>query len=342
LEVSIEVTNRCSLHCLHCSSRAGIPFANELTLPEIMMIIREAKKINTNIITLSGGEPLLREDIEEIIRFIKKNKMEIRLQTSGCYKFAGDYEAIPNRFLNLFSDLPSKSKIVFSIHGLSETHDKITSAPNSLEITKQSIRLAKKKGIFTEVHTVFNSLNYQEATRIYHILENLKVDSWHVLRLVEQGRCAENPTLMLSIKEFRQLIKSIINLSKRFNYPKIELGHNISRYYWLYEHIDVAGCTLGEDKLLIKADGEIAYCAALKDLKYGNIRENKLHYFWHEHIDIVRYRNFLKNDYKYLKGKCSKCDILHLCKGGCLAQRINTYHDLFRGPDPLCFRKINR
>jgi radical SAM protein with 4Fe4S-binding SPASM domain len=120
---------------------------------------------------------------------------------------------------------------------------------------------------------------------------------------------------------------------------KLNLGHNIYRLYWLDNSKPSTRCQIGEDKFLIKANGEVTYCAALKSDRFGNIRDNALSYFWNEHPFVIEARSFLGSGFREMNGKCNTCEILEDCRGGCIAQRLYEYNELRRGPDPLCCRK---
>jgi len=313
-EVSIEITNKCNLKCIHCSSNAGNPFNNELSLTEIKDIIEQSRALGTAILTLSGGEPLLHPNIGEIIQYAKP--LEVRLQTSG--------NETMDKILQAF---PKTGKIVYSIHGLESTHETITGIAGSYRRAIENIRKTKEHGITAEVHIVANRLNYRQIPALEQTLQ-IPI---HLLRLVEQGRCQTN--LQLNKNQFRELQEMLLS------HPNILLGHNIDRRHLSDSSYEPLQCQLGKDKILIRANGDIAYCAAMKHTRIGNIRDDSLDYFWNSHPFITMVREFLSSGFRQMKGKCSKCDALNECRGGCIAQRLQKYNDLHRGPDPLCYRK---
>ncbi|MFH0752298.1 MAG: radical SAM protein [archaeon] len=317
-EISIEITNACHQHCLHCSSSAGKPFEDELTLEEIKDILRQAKELGAHIFTISGGDPLLREDIHEIITSARQQGFEIRLQTSGTYK-----GPITDEFLDFFSE-NIKDRIVYSVHGLKSTHDKITQTEGSFDTVMESIRRTRAKGITTEAHMAANKLNFKDIEELSKTLD------LHLLRTVPQGDCDKN--LMMNKQEFKETQETLTR-------SKAHIGHNLDKRHWSDQSLKINSCSLGEDKMLIRANGNFTYCAALKHIPFGNIRDKSLAYLWNEHPSAKAFRKFLKEDYKDLKGKCSTCELLERCKGGCIAQRIHSYGDMMQGPDPKCYKK---
>ena len=339
-EVSIEITNKCSMKCIHCSSEAGEEFSNELSLDEILSIIDQTKSLGGNILTLSGGDPILRANLFDIIKYARSKDFEIRLQTSGAYDFGHGLVPIPISHLDAFlENMKPSDKLVYNVLGLQSTHERITSVDGSYELVMKSIRRTKDRGINVEVHTVPNGFNYREIPQLADVLGAEKIDSWHLLRLVPQGRCAEHPELELKKEQFQELQESIAVLSKRNSRMKLKLGHNIDRRYWSDNSYSTIQCQIGENKLLIRANGDVTYCAALKYDGFGNIRNNPLVYFWKEHPFVKEVRLFLDSGFQEMTGKCNSCDILDNCRGGCVAQRLYHHEELKRGPDPLCYRK---
>lgn len=342
-EVSIEVTNKCSLNCIHCSSQSGSELPKELTLDQILQTIDQAKLLGAHILTLSGGEPLLRKDLFEIIAHARENDFEIRLQTSGAYDFGHGLEAIPAEMLTRFlPDSSPQDKIIYSILGLDDAHDQLTSTPESYNLVMKSIHRTSLLHIPIEVHTVPNKLNYQQMLPLAEILNQAGVDSWHLLRLVPQGRCTDHPELTLNKTQFQELQESLSAISKKDLKMKLILGHNLDRRYWSDDNCPASSCAIGEGKLLIRADGKVTYCAALKYHRFGNIQEHNLDYFWNQHPKIQEFRHFLAQEYAQMKGKCHDCDILPQCKGGCIAQRLYCSEDLLQGPDPLCYHQPSK
>ena len=302
------------------------------------MLINEAKELGAHILTLSGGDPCLRNDLFEIIKYARSKSFEIRLQTSGVYSFDNkNIVSIPIEFLEKFKEnIGPKDKIVYSLLGLKNSHEYTTSINESFNIVLESINKTRAHNIFTEVHTVVTSLNFKELPSILKILEENKVNSWHLLRLVPQGRCLENMELNLNREQFRKLQKTLLTMKSKK--VKIHLGHNIDKRYWIDESMPIKRCPIGRDKILVRVNGDLSFCAALKRRAELNIRLFRLKYFWEESWDAKSYQHYQKIITKFIKGKCKTCPILKSCRGGCLAQRMHKYNDIGQGPDPMCFR----
>lgn len=303
------------------------------------MVINEARHLGAYILTLSGGDPCLRKDLFEIIDYARLMSFEIRLQTSGVYSFDGkNIVSIPIEFLEKFNEnIGPKDKIVYSLLGLKESHNYMTTIEGSFDIVFESIKKTLEHHIFTEVHTVVTSLNFRELEAMLKVLEENNVNSWHLLRLVPQGRCLDNMDINLNIKQFRELQQTLINLHSEK--VEIHFGHNIDKRYWLDPSMPIHSCPIGRDKILIRPNGDVTYCAAIKTKASGNVRAVYLDYYWNDSWDAGNYRLFQSDKFPgFLKGKCHDCSIVKECRGGCIAQRIHTYGWIEQGPDPMCFK----
>lgn len=340
-EISLELTNRCYQKCIHCSSEAGVPFGNEFTFKEIKNIIDQAIKLGLESVILTGGEPLLRKDIEKVIKYLRKNKIFIKIISSGFFINKGRPTSISNKFLDFFRKNLSKNDIIaFSILGNKKIHEKINRTKGSFDIVSDSIRKTKEAGIKVGVQTTITTFNQKQLDEIKEFLIERKINNWHLLRLVVQGRCEKNPELELNEKEFKILQKKLIKISKEKLPFKLTISHNLDRRYWENSSYPIQECSIGKYRLFFRSNGEITYCCAIiSKPNFGNVREKSLEYFWYNHPFIVNTRNFLEGKKNSIKGKCHTCDISAQCRGGCIAQRLYKYNnDLYQGPDPLCYK----
>ncbi len=337
-ELTIEVTNLCDQKCLHCSSLSGKALPNELTFSEIKNLVLDFKDLGGQSVILSGGEPLLRPDITAIIHFIRAWGLKLEINTAGSYPNNAGVKEISNDLLKtLAADAPSGNKvqIVFSLLGIASKHDYMTGINGSFRALQRSILLAKIYGLDVGIHTVLCRNNFQDLTKIFTLLRHWGVNEWYILRLVNQGRASKSLDLELNPEEFKEAQTTLIGLRNLRAPFRWTMGHNIDRRYLLDPSFQPVACSLGHKSILVRADGSVTYCPALKHFEFGNIRDYGLRFFWEEHEFIRKFRDF---DYQKLTGKCSRCDLAKACLGGCPAQRLHHYGSLEKGPDPLCFR----
>jgi len=165
--------------------------------------------------------------------------------------------------------------------------------------------------------------------------------------LVPQGRCPDY--LITSKMQFFELQKIMVELYDKYFDGfsdcdiDVRVGDPANFMFLLDESILNHTCSAAKDRILIRSNGEAQFCAALKhspEYDYGNIREHNLAWMWEESPMAKKLREFHEWGWKNMKGRCSKCDYLNICKGGCLSQRIYKYKDMYWGPDPLCIRDL--
>lgn len=97
--VYFHVTQRCNLNCTYCYNKKNLNLSKELDTKNIIKILNKLKKINVEVVNFTGGEPLLRNDIEEILKEAKKLKFNVCLLTNGT---------LLNKHISILGDICSK------------------------------------------------------------------------------------------------------------------------------------------------------------------------------------------------------------------------------------------
>lgn len=358
-EVSIEVTNECHLACAHCSSEGGVAFEKELDTDLIKKIINTAsKKLGTRVISLSGGEPLLRPDLWDIIYHIKDQGMNVLLYTCGNYRsedtegelVSAKSEFAPDRVKRNIGalidgkDLHNHLKVIFSVEGLEVAHDALTRRVGSFKNVLDSIEMFR--GICTcETHFTPNRLNYRQIPDVFRMCEDIGISKMSLLRLVPQGRCVGHNYELLPTKEEMIEILRIIHRSKlacerRESKTALRIGDPLNwEFFW--DNRVTRRCRAGIDRILIRSNGEVQFCAALKhspNYDFGNVFKDDLVWMWNESPIVKQLRRLHYNEEK-VEGGCVDCEFYLNCHGGCTSQRIATHGDMFIGPDPLCTKE---
>lgn len=169
-EITIEVTQQCPNRCIYCSSLSDIEKEEQLDYATICHIVDDAKELGAKSVSLSGGEPFMREDIARVVNYINSNGMEVRLYTSGIYFVNGHYTSIPKQILETVSD--KLSCLIFNY----ESDDKrlyasiMGTEPDNFALLDETIKCAISLGISVETHFVPMHCNYRQ---IPHILAKL-------------------------------------------------------------------------------------------------------------------------------------------------------------------------
>lgn len=328
-EIKIEVTQKCPLNCLHCSSEANISKSVELTSEQVIQIVKDAKKLGVREITLSGGEPLLWPPLCEVISFCEEVNVPVVVYTTGNPLFDS------TSLLGSLTKAGLKS-VVVSLYGASpEIHDSITRVHESFDRTLFAIKNMISEGIRVGIHFVAMSPNWKEFSDVAELSRNLGVSRISVLRFVPHGRGSlVKDIFSLSKENLIELKKDISQIKKNKNSITIRIG---SPFNILLFNDDVY-CMASIDRAIIGPDGKAFPCDAFKNLDYpGNLcslSQGSLIDIWHN----SDYFNFVRNQLNQGLGPiCNECHHKTKCKGGCLAQKVlripkgNSLH-----PDPDC------
>jgi radical SAM protein with 4Fe4S-binding SPASM domain len=332
-ELTIEITKKCPMRCVLCSSEGGEQDPNELSLIELQKIVDDAISLGLKVISLSGGEPLESPHALNLIKYAKEKGIRVFLYTCGNIETKNGISAVDEKIFKVLKDL-AIDKIIFSIHGPnSEIHEQITTKTGSFENLILSIKRAQRFLHSVELHFVPLLSNYEFIPQICQLAEELGTQQLSILRFVPQGRGSKNRrNLELTgkhILELRKILEEVLRDSS----IHLRLGSPFNCF-----NIDNrTKCTAGIDKATLRHDGFLFPCVSLKriiveDLD-NNIRKTSFNDIWMNSriFYLIRsYHRLIKN------GNCGKCYYFNTCGGGCLTQRMIDSDDISRGGDPYC------
>lgn len=331
-EVKIELTNKCSRNCKHCSSNAtsSIDYLKELDFRDVCRIIKEAKQMGAQHIVFTGGEPLMYDRLPKLVSLTTQLGMQ-----STIYTFAYRTDETLNQYRSLIhlglnkivyslADSLSDEKEV-SIYDREQFFDKIFDGNNArlgFHYTVSKDSFSGLKAVVTETIDTFKTKRY--------------FDQVSLLRFVPHGKGTTNMDLskeeLLAIKDF------YLNANDK---DKIRLGTP-----WNILGIENTPCIIADEIMIIGFDG-IAYpCDSIKYYKKlgisGNIKENSLTEMYHSEY----FRNIRKFS---TSNSCLSCEQYSICKSGCIGQKIiSNYTDsqdkvltlkrCIHSKDPKCMR----
>ncbi len=256
-EITIEVTQQCPNRCIYCSSLSDMEKTERLDYTTIIQVVDDAVALGAKTVSLSGGEPFLREDIEEIVDYIYARGVRLRFYSSGIYSDGNQYSSIPTSLLEAV-----KGKIdalIFNYETVdAELYATImgTEAAN-LALLDETIHSAIALGIPVEAHLVPMHCNYHKIPDVLSKLYAMGVKNVSLLRLVPQGRVLENKELVVLSSEEQEELKQILAESQDTYEGKIRLGLPFAAKR--------AACGTGTVKLTVRYDGFVFPCEAFKD-----------------------------------------------------------------------------
>lgn len=294
-EVTVEVIQKCNLNCIFCSSFSTIKSENEIPLDLLINISKFAKEKGAVGINISGGEPLLKNDLIDYIHFNNMLNLESNIYTSGtvnCEKLLGgveDYGIDKNLIKFIFNYQSSNPEVFNRIVGTNTFN---------VENINNNIKLILSRGYKVEAHIVPNKINLPNIEKTVSFLRDVGVNRVSFLRLVLQGRAKYNKE-SLQLDEKTDLINFLNFIKTKYsdNNFSVRLGTPFSR------RNEINGktfCAAGFCKLIIRYDGVVFPCEAFKEAfnnhlyVLGNIFQEKLETIWNNHYALSNIKRLSK------------------------------------------------
>lgn len=309
-----ECTLTCNAHCKHCGSSAEKQkYAGELSTEKIKEAFKQiandmdATKI---LINVTGGEPLVRQDLYEVMEYAT-NELGFHwgMTTNGILLTEENIEKLRKANMETIS---------ISIDGLQKTHDEFRGVPGSYEKIIENIKNLKKANYVRhiQVTTVVNKTNIQELEALYNIMLGLELDSWRLASMDPIGRAKENEELLLNGKELKQLLDFIMTKNKE---KKLSVRYGCPGFLGLKYEKDTRGyyfnCRTGINVASILYNGDLFVCPnvpRIKRLIQGNIRNDNFKEVWDK-----KYKEFRTKDRTKCQ-ECEECQWWEYCLGGAM------------------------
>ena len=331
-----EVTQSCDLACKHCRAAAQpIPSPDELTSAEGKALIDQIAEMHIPIFVMTGGDPLKRKDVFELIRYAAGKGVKVALTPS----------ATPLLTREAIFKLKEAGlvRLGISLDGSTpKIHDEFRGLPGAWARTIQAIEWANEAGLPIQVHTTISRHNAHELDELCALFERLAIVMWNVFFLVPVGRGQLGD--MLSGEEFEQVFGKIYELSHRvsFQIKTTEAMHY--RRYLLQHNLEERRLGHGRSASTVRAtdyeagaptsdaqtrtatwatrrvnDGKgflfvshlgSVYPSGFLPIHAGNVKQAPLK-------DIYRYAPIFRSlrDTSQLKGKCGACEYKEICGG---------------------------
>ena len=342
-----EITRACDLACRHCRAEA-INWRDplELKTKEGYRLLDQINSMGTPIMVLSGGDPIKRDDIFDLVRYGKS--LGMRMAT------------IPAATPNLTFDIVKKLKdagldqMALSLDGpTAQVHDAFRGAEGAFDITMQGARWAHEVNLPLQINTTFSGFNFEYFDDIAQLVKDLGVVFWEVFFLVPMGRGKvlhqitpeQYESLFEKLYDYSNKVGYIVKITEAQQYKRFVLqkekgkarlqsqsSHKSERDEFSHgkRHIGRTSKTVnaGNGFVFISHTGDI-YPSGFLPLSTGNIREVSLVDTYREHPTFKLLRNYSK-----LVGKCGICKYRNVCGGS--RSRAYAMTSNMMGTDPLC------
>lgn len=277
-EIQIEIGNVCRFNCLHCSTIESRDVNNLFwNIDQITELISNHSKDTT--IYLTGGEPLINVNLENIIEFLSKqqNVARVGMFTSGVIFNNGLITNVSNEMATRLKGVGLAEVYISIYNDESKGHESITGFEGSLNATLSSIENLKDAGIKVKSHLVLNKHNIDKIDDIIAFCEDVGIEEVRLLKLVNHGNAKMNWTEIGVDNDTQdKVINSIVRKKENFNIRITCSGFpNLAPCRPLEGSV---GCEAGTSLLYIDYFGDVYPCACVnkkEDFKIGNIVEQE-------------------------------------------------------------------
>jgi MoaA/NifB/PqqE/SkfB family radical SAM enzyme len=280
--MTFAITYRCQLNCIHCSAgnhlRKDIP---ELTTEEAKKLIDDAQKLGVTIIAFTGGEPLLREDVFDLISYVDKKKAMPILFTNGLLLKKENVKKLVDAglysiFVSIDSPIPAE-------------HNKLRGMPGIFENAIEGIKDLISKGVMVGLssYAIRSATERGMYKKLYKLAQDLKVHNIILFDGVPTGNLLKDTSELLTPELRQEIYEFSANVFREQKIPPL------SSQSWqnsIEAYLSGIGCLAANIQFYASAYGDIAPCD-FTPLSFGNIRNQPLKKIWRKMTDHPAYNH---------------------------------------------------
>ena len=323
--VSWMTTNKCNLHCSHCYQDAGEAVSEELTTAEAKTMIDGIAKAGAHLMIFSGGEPLMRPDIFELVRYAASKQLRPVFGTNGTL--------LTEETVSKLKD-SGASTLGISLDSLDpQKHDRFRGVRGSFDQTMEGILSCRRAGLPFQIHTTVLDWNKDELGDIIDFASSEGAKAVYVFFLIPVGRGVFLEESALETVEYEKLLQLLMTKQKELS---ITIKPTCApQYTRVASQLDVAldrrfakGCLAGISYCVVSPSGIVRPCAYMTETA-GDVRQMPFDQIW---ADSELFRRLRTRDYA---GTCGGCRYKDCC-GGCRARAGYYDNGNILGEDPYC------
>lgn len=336
--IAWEVTRRCNLNCIHCRcSSSQTSSTGDFSTIEGMELLKEIADFSKPVVVLSGGEPLLRDDIFELAEYGTSQGLRMCLATNGTLISNDICDSMKKADIRMVS---------LSLDGSSAgIHDNFRQLPGSFDAVIRAAETLRSNGIPFLVNSSFTKRNQHDIGGTFKLAKSLGATAWYMFMIVPTGRGEDILEELISKEDYEHILEWHYQQEKQED--EILMRPTCAPHYYRIvrqksraEGIDFKqrslsfstgsgkGCIAAQSICLIDCFGNVKPCSYFQQ-SAGNIRITPFRDIWENSALFNELR-----DFSSYQGKCGRCEFLNVC-GGCRA-RAAAYNGSYLAEEPFC------
>jgi len=341
-----NVTRRCNLKCVHCYSQSeDRNYPNELSFEGGTALIDDLAEFGSPVVLFSGGEPLIRRDILDLIRHAVSRNMRAVLSTNGTLITSGMAAKLKDIGL---------SYVGISLDGLESVHDAFRGFAGTFARVMTAIKNCQEVGLKVGLRFTVNRRNYKDIPGIFDLVEERNIPRICFYHLVYAGRGTDLVNEDLDHSQTRDVVDLIMDRTKLLHDKGLPVEvltvDNHADGPYLYLRLASEDPARAEEvlKLLqmnegnnsgrgigcVSWDGAVHADQFWRHHRFGNVRDRRFSEIWTDPSDEFLMK--LKEKRKHVNGRCSQCRWLDICGGNFRVRAEALYGDVW-APDPACY-----
>jgi len=339
-----NTTSVCNLKCIHCYASAGKAHP-ELSTAQGVDLIQDLKAYGVPVILFSGGEPLLRKDLPQLIEAATRSGMRAVISTNGTL--------ITRETAHILGDM-GLSYIGVSLDGLAEVNDRFRGVIGAFDKALKGIHYAMDAGIKVGLRFTMHKRNYTEIPKIFDLMENHAIPRICFYHLVYTGRGSSLMEEDLGHAQTRETVDLILDRTKAMidkgMHVEVLTVDNHADGPYLYLRMEQEGNPRAADALdllrmnggnssglgigCINWDGDVYPDQFWRNKVLGNVLEKHFSEIWDDPANAFLQQ--IKDKKNHVAGRCQRCRWLDVCAGNFRARAEAATGDPW-GEDPACY-----
>ena len=341
-----NLIRRCNLTCRHCYSiSTDKDFAGELSCAEVYGVMDDLRDFGVPVLILSGGEPLLRDDIFDIARRAKEMGFYVGLSTNGTLVDASNIERIAAIGFDY---------VGISLDGIRETHDAFRRKEGAFDASLRGVGLCRDAGIKIGVRFTLTQDNAHDLPALLRLVDDEGIDKFYLSHLNYAGRGNTNRGRDAFLETTRKAMDLLFDTCWKNIENGVEkefvTGNNdadgVYLLHWVRRRFPQQEAALRARLAQWGGNSSGVNVANIDNL--GNVHPDT--FWWHHNLGNVRERAFsdiwgdtsdplmagLKAVPRTIKGRCGECNYFDVCGGNTRVRALQLTGDAWQ-EDPACY-----
>ncbi|AFK18845.1 radical SAM/SPASM domain-containing protein [Haloferax mediterranei ATCC 33500] len=342
-----NTTRRCNLYCEHCYAGADLdPAQGELSTAEAKGLIDDLAAYDVPVLLFSGGEPLVREDLVELVDYATDAGIRAVLSTNGTLITEEKAAALRDAGLSYAG---------VSVDGLEERNDRFRGKDGAFDAAVRGIENCLSVGLKTGLRYTITEHNAADMEDVVDLLYDVGVDRFCFYHLDYGGRGGDIADADLDDEAQRRAVRRLFDMTREYHeagenietllvgnyadsayvveYAEEELGRDYADEIHRYLRVN-GGDPTGERVADVDYRGDVHLTQFWQSYSLGNVRDRPFGDIWDDESNPLLAK--LREREQYLTGKCATCQYQDVCRGSSRLRSLAATGELF-GPDPQCY-----